>query len=133
MTSRGMWVHSLEWKQQSFMFREEKVIRDQLSPVMRLLVEWVIIYMFFHQKLPHESSLYYASDKDLALNPFESAPPSMQVVWPSTFNVLAVIILLLTLVVVKNVNDVFPGALPERQYQNLNGVYLDELPWLGIF
>ena len=53
---------------------------------------------------------YYASDKDLALNPLESTPPSMQVVWPSTFNVLTVIILLLTLVVVKNVNDVFLGA-----------------------
>ena len=36
---------------------------------------------------------YYASDKDLALNPLESTPPSMQVVWPSTFNVLTVIIL----------------------------------------
>ena len=53
---------------------------------------------------------YYVSDKDLALNPLESTPPSMQVVWPSTFNVLTVIILLLTLVVVKNVNDVFLGA-----------------------
>ena len=56
------------------------------------------------------SPRYYASDKDLALNPLESTPPSMQVVWPSTFNVLTVIILLLTLVVVKNVNDVFLGA-----------------------
>ena len=75
----------------------------------------------------------YASDEDLALNQFESTPPSMQVVWPGTFNVLTVIILFLTLVAVKNVNNVFPGALPERQYQNFNGVFPDELPCLGIF
>ena len=33
-------------KSDPIMLREEKVIRDQLFPVMRLLVEWVIIYMF---------------------------------------------------------------------------------------
>ena len=72
---------------------------------MRLLVGWVIIYMFFTKD--------YANDKNLAPNQFESAAPSMQVVWPSTFNVLTVIILLLTLVVVRNMLTMFfPGLCP---------------------
>ena len=135
----GTQIRMKTTKSDPIMFREEKVIGDQLFPLrwdlskntiifpeMRLLVEWVIIYMFFTEDY-YTSPLYYASDKDLALNPLESTPPSMQVVWPSTFNVWAVISFTFSLVVVKSVNNVFSrGFLPEWQYQNFNGVFLTD-------